>query len=243
MSATPPSVQKRKFRVDLTRFRARRQVGAFGPAEIIGVAGSALILILVIVAYLYFLVPARSRRATLELQRAQLQAEVRNSQDSVIRGQSTETSVRLITESLQSFETTGLVDPNRGRMGLYDTLNEIIRKNGLRNTSGPTYTPLDPVGSKTVGQRAANTKWQSIYPGIEISVTVEGQYQNVRRFVRDIATSKQFIIINTLQLERATESNSAATDTSAGARPSLVRLRVEMTTYFQKKPAAAPAGD
>ena len=29
-------------------------------------------------------------------------------------------------------------------MGLYDELNQLIRKNGLRNTSGPAYTPLDP---------------------------------------------------------------------------------------------------
>ena len=30
-------------------------------------------------------------------------------------------------------------------MDLYGELNQLIVKNGLKNTSGPTYTTLDPV--------------------------------------------------------------------------------------------------
>jgi Tfp pilus assembly protein PilO len=124
-------------------------------------------------------------------------------------------------------------------MGLYDSLNELIRKNGLRNTSGPTYTPLDPAGSKTAASttRSANTKWQSIYPGIAISLTVEGPYPNLRRFVRDIEANKQFIIVNSVELERATETNSSPVpEGSSGGvtQGSLVSLRLEMATYFQR---------
>lgn len=239
-STTP----KREFRARFNNLRVSRQSGVVGPAEIIGLAGSLLILVLVVVAYLYFLVPARSRRATLELERARLQSQLRNSQDVLIRGKSTDATVNSITQSLDAFETTGLAEANRGRMGLYDSLNSLIRKNGLRNTSGPTYTPLEPIGSKvSAGSRAANTKWQSIYPGIAISVTVEGPYQNLRRFVRDMETSKQFVIINTVELERATESNIAAASDTPGAHSSLVSLRLEMTTYFQRGGAESSSGD
>ena len=240
-----PTVHKSEFRSRFNSFRGSRQSGLFGPAEIIALAGGLLILVLVVIAYLYFLVPARSRRATLELERARLQNELRNSQEVLVRGQSTDATVHNITQSLEAFETAGLVDANRGRMSLYDSLNSLIRKNGLRNTSGPTYTPLEPIGSKvSSGARAANTKWQSIYPGISISVTVEGPYQNLRRFVRDIETTKQFVIINTVELERATESNIAsASDTaSGGVHSALVSLRLEMTTYFQRAGAEAIAG-
>ena len=242
----PPTTQKREFRARLNNFRASRQSGVFGPAEIIGLAGSLLILVLVVVAYLYFLVPARTRRANLELERARLQKELRNSQDVLIRGQTIDTTVHNITQSLDAFETTGLVDANRGRMSLYDSLNSLIRKNGLRNTSGPTYTPLEPTGSKTsAGSRAASTKWQTIYPGIAISVTVEGPYQNLRRFVRDIETSKQFVIINTVELERATEANlgASADGAPAASNSSVVSLRLEMTTYFQRTAPAGNSGD
>ncbi|MDQ1638568.1 MAG: hypothetical protein QOF62_1907 [Pyrinomonadaceae bacterium] len=244
MSQQPPSpsTEKRQFRARFSNLRVARQSGVFGLAEIIGLAGALLILVLVVVSYLYFLVPARSRRAALELERARLQSQLRNSQDLLTRGRSTDATVQSITQSLEAFETAGLVDANRGRMGLYDSLNSLMRKNGLRNTSGPSYTPLEPVGAKaSLGSRAANTKWQSIYPGIAISVTVEGPYQNLRRFVRDIETSKQFVVINTVELERATESSSSAETGSAGS--SLVSLRLEMTTYFQRGGAENISGD
>lgn len=243
MNQQPPT-QKLRFQARFNNLRRRSQSGAFGPAEIIGLAGSLLILVLVIVAYLYFLVPARSRRAALELERARLHSQLRNSQEVLVRGQSTDATVHNITESIAAFENTGLEEANRGRMGLYESLNTLIRKNGLRNTSGPTYTTLEPVGSKvSAGSKAANTKWQSIYPGIAISVTVEGPYQNLRRFVHDIETSKPFVIINTVELERATESNNPATSEVGAAGPSLISLRLEMTTYFQRGGAETTSGN
>jgi Tfp pilus assembly protein PilO len=239
---TSPSTEKRLFLSRFSNVRVSRRSGVFGVAEIIGLAGALLILVLVVVAYLYFLVPARSRRAALELERARLQSQLRNSQELLVRGRSTDTIVHGITQSLDAFETAVLVDANRGRMGLYDNLNSLIRKNGLRNTSGPSYTPLEPIGSKaSPGSRAANTKWQSIYPGIAISVTVEGPYQNLRRFVRDLETSKQFVVINTVELERATESGGASE--TGGAGSSLVSLRLEMTTYFQRGGTENISGD
>jgi type II secretion system (T2SS) protein M len=191
------------------------------------------------VSYLYFLVPARSRLTTLQLERSRLQNELRNTQEVVRQGQTTEAAVQNITQSLDTFESKRLLGASHGRMGLYDSLNELIRKNGLRNTSGPTYAPLDPTGSKNGanGTRSANTKWQSIYPGIAVSLTVEGPYQNLRRFVRDIETNKQFVIINSVELERSTDTNSSPSvdgGPAGQARGSLVSLRLEMSTYFQR---------
>jgi Tfp pilus assembly protein PilO len=219
-----------------------------GPAELIGLAGSALILVLVIVAYLYFLVPARSRLEALKVERSLLQSQLLNSKEFVRQGQSTEATVQTITQSLEAFEGKQLMGANRGRMGLYDSLNQLIRKNGLRNTSGPTYVPLEAASSKagTSGSRSANTRWQSIYPGIAISLTVEGQYQNLRRFVRDIEINKQFVIINSVELERATETNSSPSPdgtSTGGARGSLVSLRLEMATYFQRSAAEEGSPD
>ncbi|HEY2973041.1 MAG TPA: GspMb/PilO family protein [Pyrinomonadaceae bacterium] len=236
---TAPRAAKRdRIRVRLQQFNSSRGQRVLGPAEIIGLAGSALVLVLVIGSYLYFLAPARSRLAERELERSRLQTQLRISKDAVSEGQSTEARVEDITQSLDNFESK-LVGINSGRMGLYDSLNSLIRKNGLRNTSGPTYTPLEPAGSKAgaTGTRSANTKWQSIYPGIAISVTVEGQYQNLRRFIQDIETNRQFVIINSVELERATETNtppSVEGESTGGPRAALVSLRLEMATYFQR---------
>jgi Tfp pilus assembly protein PilO len=229
-----------RIRSNLRRLRLSREQRMFGPAEIIGLGGSVLILLLVVAAYLYFLVPANSRLNALQSERSLLQAQLRTSQDIVIQGESTEAAVQKITASLGEFENNHLLVADRGRMALYDSLNSLIRNNGLRNTSGPTYTPMEAAGAKegtTTGTQSANTKWQSIYPGIAISVTVEGQYQNLRRFIRDLETSKQFIVINSVELERSTETNNALPAEGApagGTRGALVSLRLEMTTYFQR---------
>lgn len=235
----PPRVATRdRVRARLNTFNSARGQRVLGPAEVIALAGSAVILLLVIVSYLYFLVPARLRLSALEAERSGLLTKVKISRDAAAEGTTTEAKVHNITESLDKFETK-LVSANSGRMGLYDSLNSLIRKNGLRNTSGPTYTPLEPVGSKsgTSGAKSANTKWQSIYPGIAINVTVEGQYQNLRRFVQDIESSKQFVIINSIELERSTETNAlpvAEGEASGGTNSALVSLRLGMATYFQR---------
>ncbi|HKB68005.1 MAG TPA: GspMb/PilO family protein [Pyrinomonadaceae bacterium] len=216
-----------------------REQRLFGPAEIIGLAGSVLILLLVVVSYLYFLVPANSKLVGLQAQRSLLQARLKDLQSMVKRGESTEASVQKINQSLDEFESGHLLGSDSGRMALYDSLNVLIRKNGLRNTSGPTYTTLESSNSKasSTGSRSANTKWQSIYPGIAISVTVEGQYQNLRRFVHDLEANQQFIIINSMELERSTETNNLLPgegEPTTGTRVSPVSLRLEMTTYFQR---------
>jgi len=117
-------------------------------------------------------------------------------------------------------------------------------KNGVRNTSGPTYTPLDPAGAKSTSGKSVITKWQSFYPGIAVMVTVEGQYTDVRRFIRDVERSKQFVVINEVELQRATENTAPVTveeGGGSGTRGSLVTLQLNMTTYFQRGEETNPA--
>jgi hypothetical protein len=121
---------------------------------------------------------------------------------------------------------------------LYAELNQLILKNGLWNSAGPTYTALDPLGTKVTPGKSVNTKWQSVSPGIGVLVTVEGPYQNVRRFIQDIERSKQFVIINQVELQKATSNNSSAAvstpESGSGTRASLVSLQLNMSTYFQR---------
>jgi hypothetical protein len=214
----------------------------------IALGGSLLLLVLVVVSYLYFLVPAKSRLDAAQSERSRLHNLVRVSGELVTQGLGTEAAVEKITQSLGDFESNQLLAADRGRMGIYDSLNALIQKNGLRNTSGPTYVALDSSDSKVgaTGSRSANTKWQSIYPGIAISVTVEGAYQNLRHFIRDVETNKQFIIINSVELERSNEANNSPAvegEAAGGARGALISLRMEMTSYFKRASGQDAAND
>ena len=221
------------IRARLQSLRASRTSGMFGINELIALGVSVLILILVVISYLYFLVPARSSLEAATLERSRLQAFLATSRSTAVQDETTEASVRSITESLEQFESRFLFERTRGRMDLYDELNALIGKNGLRNTSGPSYTALEPVGHKqAAAARSSTNKWQTPYPGIAISVTVEGQYLNLRRFIRNIEASPLFVIINAVELERATETGGSGA--SDAERNSLVSLRLEMATYFQR---------
>lgn len=254
------NVRGAQYKERIQQFVRSRRGKMFGVTEVAALGGSCLILVLVLLSYLYFLVPARSRVASLAQDRKQLQTNLQTLQSVVTTDQNTTQTVHRITDSLTKFETEHLLQPDRGKMELYDELNQLIIKNGVRNTSGPTYTPLDPEGTKSTSGRTTTTKWQSFYPGVAVMVTVEGQYENVRRFIRDIERSKQFVVINEVELQRARDNNApvsadggappAGDDDSApaagapagsGARGSLVSLQLSMATYFQREqPVTAP---
>lgn len=229
------------YRSRVREFLESRRGKMFGVAEVVALAGSCFVLALVLFSYLYFVVPARSRLASLNTDLKQTQTNLQTLGTVVNKDQTTKESVDRAAASLNKFETEHLMRADEGRMDSFREINELIVKNNVKNTSGPTYTPLDPAGTKSNSGKTVVTKWQSFYPGTAVMVTVEGEYQNVRRFIRDIERSKQFVVINEVELQRASQNNApasaedgAANPAGSGTRGSLVTLQLNMATYFQR---------
>lgn len=263
--AEKPGVGTRReqMRIRVDKLRQSRQRSMFGVAEVAGFAASLLLLIVAVFAYLYFLVPANLRLSALQRERTVLDEQLRSAQDGMTRNTDAQATVEEINLSVERFETQRLPSPGEGRLSLYNALNQMIRSNALRNTAGPTYVALEAIGSNAAGGRssaagaAANrpgiAKWQSLFPGLGVSVTVEGQYTNLRRFVRDLEASNQFIVINAVELEKATNADEAAaaalaappgegaTPRAAVPRGTLVSLRVDMAAYFRRASSADAA--
>jgi Tfp pilus assembly protein PilO len=235
------------YKLRVSEFLESRRGKMFGVAEVAALAGSCFVFALVLLSYLYFYVPARSRLASLNTDLKQTQTNLQTLGTVINKDQTTKETVDRAAASLNKFETDHLLRVTQGRMDLYEELNQLIVKNNLRNTSGPTYTTLDPAGTKSSSGKTVVTKWQSFYPGIAVMVTVEGEYQNVRRFIRDVERSKQFVVINEVELQRASQNNAPASaeegGPGSGTRGSLVTLQLNMATYFQRPGAAdsAPA--
>ena len=261
----PALAGRRKIPIRLDRLKRAPALTVIGVPELIGLAGAALLALITIFAYFSFYLPAHSRLAAAQMDRDRLQTQLRASESLLKENTTTSESVDQRIASVKDFEGNWLAVSGPGRLSLYTELNNLIRSNGLRNTAGPSYSPLDPVGSKSQIQPTAsaelqsNAKWQTIYPGIAVSVTVEGPYQSVRHFVRDIETSRHFLIINSVELEGITQSGvdqaqpepfpatrSLAQPPRAGrtappvitppvvGRGALVSLRLDLATYFQR---------
>lgn len=248
---------KRQVSIRINRTSRSPALNMIGLPELIGLAGAGLLALLTVFAYFYFYLPASSRLNSTELERQRLQGVRQASGSALQSNMGTQARVNQIKASIEDFEGNWLPSQSSGRMSLYTVLNQLMKSNGLRNTAGPAYAPLAPVGTKTqvqasvTAEKQSQAKWQSIYPGIVVSVTVEGSYQNVRHFVHDIEASRQFLIINAVELERVTQNGAAAEGALpvepparsagpaankqiAGGRSALVSLRMDIAAYFQR---------
>ena len=227
--------RREQIRVRVDKLRQSRQRSVIGVAELVGLGGSAIMLLAVLFVYLYFYSPAESRLATAQLERARMQKKLTDIKKDVEVKGTTQDSITEISGSLDKFEADRLVGRDEGRIPLYNVLIQLIRSNNLKNTSGPTYTYLEPKApGATQSAKTSSSKWQSLYPGIGVTVTVEGQYGSLRHFIRDIEASNQFVIINAVELERATEADSGAKIAGAPPRSTLVSLRVDLSAYFRR---------
>lgn len=229
---------------------AQPKQGMFGIPEIIGLAFSGLFVLFAIVSYFYFLLPAQTRLKNLQDERVQLDNSIKNAKKVVNENETAEQSIERINNSVINFERVNLRQRQIGKMTLYEELNEAIRRNNLRNTDGPTYTALDaldPNSPKSQANKAGIARWQSLFPGINIAVTVEGSYKNLRRFIKDVEANSQFVIVNAVQLEGQAKANTSAanldpvtgnqTGQQSGEQNNSginVSLRLDMVVYFQR---------
>jgi hypothetical protein len=261
----PALAERKRIPISFDQLKRTQTLSVLGLPELIGLAAAAVLALITVFAYFYFYLPADSRLKSLQRERDQLQTQMRNSENLFTQTTTTSEAVDQMTASVRDFESRWLAVSEPGRLTLYAELNNLIRSNGLRNTAGPSYTPLEAIAFKPQTQNAERAekqgiaKWQSIYPGVLVSVTVEGPYQSVRHFVHDIEISRQFLIINAVELEGVRESGAPQDlptplpgprpmsgplrtgpipapiiSPTAGSRGSMVSLRLDLATYFRR---------
>jgi hypothetical protein len=87
---------------------------------------------------------------------------------------------------------------------LYQRINGLIGAYNLVNTSGPDYAPLETLdqsdGVESAEERG-RAKYKSLFPGVYVTMTVEGSYQNIRRFIREVETGNDFVVVSAVELE------------------------------------------
>ena len=84
----------------VTTFLDSRRGKMFGFAEVAALAGSCFVLLIVLLSYLYFLVPTRSRVYSLNEDKTRLQANLQTLQGVVIKDRNTKDQVDRIATSL-----------------------------------------------------------------------------------------------------------------------------------------------
>ncbi|MEZ5305945.1 MAG: hypothetical protein R2684_02245 [Pyrinomonadaceae bacterium] len=228
--------------------------GMWGPMEIAAVAFAGFLLALALAFYLVFVVPAQRELASGRAQRDSLERELISAREKWGDIRDTETQVAKLITSAEDFENVALKDESIGTSAIYQRLNVLIAAYGLRNTEGPNYVPLEDAANTAGGQgdgtRRGRDKFRSIYPGIFISTTVEGTYPNLRRFLRDIETSGEFVAVTAVELEPSDNEKRNDSQTASGTdkdenktvsnirkgryKGQVVSLKIEMAAYFRR---------
>ncbi len=236
--------------------------GMWGPIEIAAVSSAAVIFFASLLFYLVFVIPAQRELDAGRRHRAELDKELQSARGKWGDIQSTETQVARLLASVEDFESRALKDETIGRTAVYQRLNVLISSYELRNTSGPEYVPLEISDGRNAAQRGnaskrGRDKYKSLFPGIFITTTVEGSYPNIRRFLREIETSQEFVAITSVELEPSDEETKGAetetvqvTDATGrkatqrirkgSYRGKLVNLRIEMAAYFRRPASQRP---
>ena len=209
------------LRTRIGGFRAARRRGALGVPEVAALGVAALLLLTAVLSYLFLLAPQRSRAQSLEAERDELQRRLQTQQASLGEGQTTQQRVDEILASLDRFEVDNLGQASSGTKTVVEELNRLIVKDGLRISGGVSFTQLQetaPGSEQSQQQRRENQAQrvvQSVFPGIGVTLTVEGTYPNMRRFIRDIEADRQFVVIDAVELEGVTDTNAGSAAAAA----------------------------
>lgn len=177
--------------------------GMWGPLEIGAVAAGALLMLAALMVYLFFVIPSNRELARNKSKADSLEAELISAKTKYGEITSTEDQVNKVLTSVDDFETRFLPAVSNGQNALYQRLNGLILSYGLINTTGPDYTPLETINQNSGTQsdeEKGREKFRSLYPGVYVTTTVEGTYQNLRRFIREIETGNEFIIVSAVEL-------------------------------------------
>jgi hypothetical protein len=180
--------------------------GMWGPMEIASFAVSLFVLLGAFALYLFFVAPSNRKLEETKAERDGLEQELISARSKYGDISNTETQVSKLVTSISNFESTYLPIASNGQTALYQRLNGLIAAYSLTNTNGPNYAPLAlNEGQNQNGdqsdQERGRSKFKSIFPGVYVTMTVEGSYQNLRRFINDIETSNEFVIISSVELE------------------------------------------
>ncbi len=189
--------------------------GMWGPYEIASVAIAFMAMMAAFLLYFFFVIPSNSELARNRSEADRLDAEVVSARSKYGEITDIETQVAKLVSSVDDFETRYLPMQTNGQAALYQRVNALIKANGLENTTGPDYTPLETAdtkdGQQDTEEEKGRAKYRSLYPGLYITTTVEGSYQNLRRFIREVETGREFVVISAVELAPSdTEVKKAA---------------------------------
>lgn len=227
-------VRERLSRVEVRpRNLASRRFG-LSPVELVVGALTLLFFVMVVVFYFTSVKPEQERLRTLE-------AEVAKQEDFLIQSVkplSSENATPTDTAqdalgSLESFRGQHLKPIAQGRIDLIKEINALAKKSNVQLTSG-----IEMIAEKSQadenekeGARAKSLEQlPSAFPRIAVHFEVAGQYASLRSFINQLESSRNFLVIDAVNLTSLEEEGPRGGQGGAGSG---LKLSLDLSAYFQ----------
>lgn len=200
--------------------------GMWGRNEIATFALGIFALLTVIILYVFVVVPSNRQVARHKSEVEALDQQLIENKARWGAITDSQTQVVNILGSEEQFESTYLRPASMGTNEIPRRLNSLIAAYGLVNTNGPEYQPLETIDAANGGQVSQSSdqdkgrdRYRSLFPGMYVTMTVEGNYQNLRRFIKELETGDEFIVISAVQLEPSDNKEDKQNNAVQQAQP------------------------
>lgn len=206
---------------------------ALRPAEIVAV-GILLVSVLAVVVFsLFFVASEKSRldklRGDFERNRAEI---TRVRKESQTPDRSSE-FVMAALKSLDDFQVM-LKPVAEGRREIIEEVNEIAGDTKVSISDAVQFTPIRESEDLSKPSRSPG-EVKSAFPGLALQFAVEGQYENLREFISKLERSKNFLVINQIQLEGIEELQRGQRGAKRSGKIDKISLRLNLDTYFRRE--------
>lgn len=190
--------------------------GMWGTPEMIVVGLGLAALAAMIAFFVFFVIPARRELSASNAKVADLNKKLSDAQARYGKITNTKDRVAELKQSADDFQSRFLSPRVNGEMAIYQKLSGLISAYGLTNTAGPDYAPLDTLelgrSQQKTEEGKGRAKLVSYFPGTYITVTLDGSYQNLRRFIREVESSSQFVVISSIEIEPSESTDEEKID-------------------------------
>src|SRR5258708_28607376 len=109
---------RQQIRIRFDQLKRSSGLRVIGVPQLIGLSAAALLALLTVFAYLYFLAPANTRLTSAQLERERLQGQVRAAELNIVEGETARATIDTINASLDDLDGNSLTPPRSRRLSL-----------------------------------------------------------------------------------------------------------------------------
>lgn len=230
---------RERLRLDLKSFKAPSVVHTLRATEVVAAGLTLGFVILVVLYYFLALAPVLDRLATVQKEAAD-QLKLIAAQPPTAHGApSQKQQIQAAKDSLATFEADHLKPMAQGRIDMINEINQVARTDNLHLGSGiemrVTYRAASSVDSESQGsKKKKEIESLDVFPRVQFHFVVRGEYKDLRKFIRDLEASKQYIIVDSVNLSTAEQRQGRGGKGAAPVVPgSGLSLTVAMNAYFR----------